>query len=444
MGHPHARRFPSALQATALAISLLVGGAACGWTPPRPPGRATPWTGAVRPERRAGDDPRRSPGAGVRPGRGRVGGCGRWRRRSRAGSARTAWTRVPARRSPTVRTWSQSRWRPRSRRWAAAAVLHRARTGRALARRGGCCARTGDDLLAHSPTTEKHVGDGLSVARLCAAAITKATTPRPTCCSGRSAARPADRGLSPARSDATTRLDRREPSSTARPATARHHDPRGDGPRPARAVLGDTSSPRPRAPARLAARHQTGAHASAPACRDWTIGDKTGSGRPTAPPATSPSLARRCDAAPLVMANLHHPPLRRRPGRRAGHRRHRNGPRPRPRHPPLASGTARVRLVCGAWRAETRNRSAPASTESGYARSELTAQGPIARVQSGTASRGTAPALGVQGSAPRLSSVRCPGAVTRRPGERRPGRRAPGRSPGRGSPTAGSARTPPP
>ncbi|WP_371782505.1 class A beta-lactamase [Streptosporangium subroseum] len=181
MRHPHARRFPSALKATALAISLLVGGAACGADTASAAGRATPrtgtawtgtaWTGtawAGAESGRAAPDALRTPAPREAEARRRLRALeASFKGRIGAYALDTATGKTVAYRSgerfPLLSTFKAS---------AAAAVLHKARTSDP-----GLMDRVvhwkQSEVKANSPVTEKHVKDGLSVARLCEAAITQ-------------------------------------------------------------------------------------------------------------------------------------------------------------------------------------------------------------------------------------------------------------------------------
>jgi beta-lactamase class A len=171
MGHPHARRFPSALKATALAISLLVGGAAHGVDTASAAGRATPWTGAVRAGTESGRttlDALRAPVSREAEARRRLRALeASFKGRIGAYALDTATGKTVTYRSgerfPLLSTFKAS---------AAAAVLHKARTSDP-----GLMDRVihwkQSEVKANSPVTEKHVKDGLSVARLCEAAITQ-------------------------------------------------------------------------------------------------------------------------------------------------------------------------------------------------------------------------------------------------------------------------------
>ncbi|GII60244.1 beta-lactamase [Sphaerisporangium krabiense] len=177
MRDPSPRRVAAALKATGLAISLLLPGAACG-TPsasatPRTPattaprgtaGTTPPGTAAVAPSVREDPqapsreaDARRRLRALEKSFKGRIG----------AYAIDTATGRTFAHRSgerfPMLSTFKAT---------AAAAVLDKARTSDpGLMNRVVHWTRA--EVKPNSPVTEKHVKDGLTVARLCEAALTR-------------------------------------------------------------------------------------------------------------------------------------------------------------------------------------------------------------------------------------------------------------------------------
>ncbi|GII83967.1 beta-lactamase [Sphaerisporangium siamense] len=168
MRDPSPRRVPVALQATGLALSLLLAGTACG----APPASATPSarttvapTGTATPSVLASPqaaasreaDARRRLRALEKSFKGRIGAYA-----IDTGTGRTFAYRS-GERFPLLSTFKAT---------AAAAVLHKARTSDP-----GLMNRvvhwTQAELKPNSPITEKHVKDGLTVARLCEAAITR-------------------------------------------------------------------------------------------------------------------------------------------------------------------------------------------------------------------------------------------------------------------------------
>lgn len=159
-----------------------------------------------------------------------------------------------------------------------------------------------DDLIAHSPVTERHVGPaGLTVAQLCEATMTQSDNAAANLLlplvGGPAGLTAVLRGWG----DATTRLDRPEPhlndvppgderdTTTARAMTGhlRH------------LVLGDTLAPasRTQLTAWLVANRTGDRRLRAGLPKDWRVGDKTGSGPGTTndvavlwPPGRAPLL----------------------------------------------------------------------------------------------------------------------------------------------------------
>jgi beta-lactamase class A len=163
---------------------------------------------------------------------------------------------------------------------AGAAVLARVDAGKERLDRRVAYAKS--DLVTYSPVTEKHVGDGMTLAELCEAAITLSDN---TAGNLLLASFGGPQGLTDfARSlgDTMTRLDRIETAlNEARPG-----DPR-DTTTPAamlaniRAlVLGDALSPpsRDQLKAWMLANKTGGGRLRAGLPADWAVGDKTGSG----------------------------------------------------------------------------------------------------------------------------------------------------------------------
>ncbi|GAA2354673.1 class A beta-lactamase BOR-1 [Nonomuraea africana] len=158
MRHPHARRFPAALEAAALTISLLAGGVLGAGTASAAT-TGTPVTATAAPSAAQDGPPvaRRELRALEASFKGRIG----------AYAVDTATGKTIAYRSgerfPLLSTFKAV---------VAAAVLHKARTSDP-----GLMSRvvrwTAAEVKPHSPVTGKHVKDGLTVAQLCDAAVTQ-------------------------------------------------------------------------------------------------------------------------------------------------------------------------------------------------------------------------------------------------------------------------------
>lgn len=161
-------------------------------------------------------------------------------------------------------------------------------------------------LIAYSPVTEPHAGrEGLTLAELCAAAVTVSDNTAANLLldsfGGPAALTAHLRGLG----DAVTRLDRREPElNEARPGDPRDTTtPRSMATLLRAAVLGTALSPASRT--RLQGWMlgcQTGfrkVRAGVPA--DWRVGDKTGSGGGTRHASNDVAVIWRPDRAPFVV-----------------------------------------------------------------------------------------------------------------------------------------------
>jgi beta-lactamase class A len=163
---------------------------------------------------------------------------------------------------------------------AAAAILGRVDAGKERLDRRVSYAK--GDLVTYSPATEKHVGDGMTLAELCEAAITLSDNTAANLLLASLGGPDSVTALARSLGDTMTRLDRNEPTlNEATPG-----DPR-DTTTPAamlaniRAlVLGDTLSEpsRGQLKAWLLANKTGGGRLRAGLPGDWAVGDKTGSG----------------------------------------------------------------------------------------------------------------------------------------------------------------------
>jgi beta-lactamase class A len=163
---------------------------------------------------------------------------------------------------------------------AAAAILGRVDAGKEHLDRRVSYAKS--DLVTYSPITEKHVGDGMTLAELCEAAITVSDNTAANLLLAGLGGPDSVTALARSLGDTMTRLDRNEPTlNEATPG-----DPR-DTTTPAamlaniRAlVLGDALAPpsRDQLKAWLLANKTGGGRLRAGLPGDWAVGDKTGSG----------------------------------------------------------------------------------------------------------------------------------------------------------------------
>lgn len=191
---------------------------------------------------------------------------------------------------------------------AAALVLHRVDTGReSLTRR---IAYTKQDLVEWSPETARHVdGDGMTLAALCAAAITTSDNTAANLILASFGGPPALTAFARQLGDEITRLDRTEPDLNV-PAAAPldSTSPRAMAHTLGKLVLGDALSAASRRQLQewLLANTTGGRRLKAGLPADWMIGDKTGSFRNSAndvgviwPPGRAPLLvaAYLADAA---------------------------------------------------------------------------------------------------------------------------------------------------
>ncbi|GAA3112176.1 class A beta-lactamase [Streptosporangium carneum] len=158
-------RFSTALKATGLLISVLAGAAACGTDTAATSGPAAP---------RAGAQDRRAVLSSPRTSSGEVEAHRRLRALEASFRGRVGAYAVDTATGETIAYRAGERFPLLStfKALAAAAVLHKARTSDpGLMNRVVRWKRS--DLKPNSPITEKHVDDGLTVARLCEAAITR-------------------------------------------------------------------------------------------------------------------------------------------------------------------------------------------------------------------------------------------------------------------------------
>jgi beta-lactamase class A len=138
------------------------------------------------------------------------------------------------------------------------------------------------DLVTYSPVTEKHVGDGMTVAEICEAAITRSDNTAGNLMLASFGGPPALTAFARSLGDTVTRLDRIETElNEAAPG-----DPRDTTTPQAMAndlralTLGDalSSSSRAQLIAWLRANTTGNARLRAGVPADWTVGDKTGTG----------------------------------------------------------------------------------------------------------------------------------------------------------------------
>jgi beta-lactamase class A len=163
---------------------------------------------------------------------------------------------------------------------AAAAILGRVDAGKERLDRRVSYAKS--DLVTYSPITEQHVGDGMTLAELCEAAITVSDNTAANLLLAGLGGPDSVTAFARSLGDTMTRLDRNEPTlNEAIPG-----DPR-DTTTPAAMlanirtlVLGDALSPpsRDQLKAWLLANKTGGGRLRAGLPGDWAVGDKTGSG----------------------------------------------------------------------------------------------------------------------------------------------------------------------
>jgi beta-lactamase class A len=139
-----------------------------------------------------------------------------------------------------------------------------------------------DDLVTYSPTTEKHLGDGMTLGELCEAALTLSDNTAANLILDSLGGPAGFTSRARALGDDVTRLDRIEPALNE----AKPDDPR-DTTTPAamaenvrKLVLGDAlSAPsRDRLASWIVANTTGDKRLRAGIPRDWRVGDKTGSG----------------------------------------------------------------------------------------------------------------------------------------------------------------------
>ncbi|GAA3150881.1 PEN family class A beta-lactamase, Bpc-type [Planomonospora alba] len=310
MRHPRARRLPAALGATVLTAALLTGctapgtGAAPAASPPPPAAPPSP-AASPSPASPGTSAPASAPAPAPAPGQAAA------RRELRALEASfggrigayaldtgtgAAVSHRADERFPLLSTFKAV---------AAAAVLHRART----AEPGLMEERvrwTAADLQAHSPVTGEHVQDGLTVAELCEAAITQSDNTAANLLLARIGGPAGLTRYLRALGDTVSRLDRREPGlNDWRPGERRDTTTPAAIAGTLRALaVGDALHPRDRERLNgwLRANRTGDARIRAGLPKDWTVGDKTGTGG-TYGTANDVAVVRPAgDAAPIVMA----------------------------------------------------------------------------------------------------------------------------------------------
>ncbi|MFC3978751.1 class A beta-lactamase [Streptosporangium jomthongense] len=188
---------------------------------------------------------------------------------------------------------------------AAAAVLHKARTTSPGLMERVVHWRRGD-LKPNSPVTEKHVRDGLTVAELCEAAVTRSDNTAGNLLLRRIGGPAGLTGYLRALGDPVSRLDRWESelndwSPGERRDTTTPAAVAGD----LRAVvLGDAlvAEDRARLEGWLRANRTGGARIRAGLPKSWVVGDKTGSGAAYGAANDIAVVRPSGSAAPLVMA----------------------------------------------------------------------------------------------------------------------------------------------
>ncbi|WP_022722781.1 class A beta-lactamase [Rhodopseudomonas sp. B29] len=138
------------------------------------------------------------------------------------------------------------------------------------------------DLVTYSPATEKHVADGMTMAELCAAAITLSDNTAGNLLLASFGGPPALTAFARGLGDDVTRLDRNETElNEALPGDPRDTTtPRAMAATMRKLVLGDVLSPasREQLVAWLKANTTGGTRLRAGVPRGWVVGDKTGTG----------------------------------------------------------------------------------------------------------------------------------------------------------------------
>ncbi|NOJ48047.1 class A beta-lactamase [Bradyrhizobium archetypum] len=138
-------------------------------------------------------------------------------------------------------------------------------------------------LVVYSPVTEKHVGDGMTLAEICEAAVTRSDNTAGNLLLANIGGPPGLTAFARSLGDQVTRLDRNEPSLNE----ALPDDPRDTTTPNAMAsnlqalVLGTTAlstSSREQLTAWLVSNKTGDARLRAGFAKDWRVGDKTGSG----------------------------------------------------------------------------------------------------------------------------------------------------------------------
>lgn len=187
------------------------------------------------------------------------------------------------------------------------AVLAAAMLGRSVRQPGWLAERvryTRAELVPYSPITERHVGEGMTVAALCAATVQYSDNGAANLLMARSGGPQAVTAFARSQGDTVFRLDRIEPAlNTAEPGDERDTTtPEAMARLLQRLVLGDGLPPPQRGQlADWLRGNTTGARrirAGMPAL--WTVGDKTGTGRHGS--ASDVGVVWRPGAAPLVLA----------------------------------------------------------------------------------------------------------------------------------------------
>ncbi|MEU7855072.1 class A beta-lactamase [Nonomuraea sp. NPDC049141] len=282
MRNPRARRFPAALQAAALTISL-IGGGVYGT------GTASAATKAVS-DLRDASSAQKELRALEASFKGRIGAYA-----LDTGTGKTIAYRS-GERFPLLSTFKAM---------ISAAALHKARTSDP-----GLMERvvhwTADDLKSNSPVTEKHVADGLTVAELCKAAITYSDNTAGNMVLKQIGGPAGLTRYFRTLKDPISRLDRwetelndwtpKERRDTTTPASIAR-DLR-------KVTTGDALDAKDRATLNgwLKANTTGGARIRAGLPKTWTIGDKTGTGSTYGTANDIAVIWPAKDAAPIIMA----------------------------------------------------------------------------------------------------------------------------------------------
>jgi beta-lactamase class A len=184
---------------------------------------------------------------------------------------------------------------------ASAALLHRVDAGQEKLDRRVTYAKA--DLVPYSPTTEKHVGSGLTLAEICEAAITLSDNTAGNLLLANIGGPAGLTAFARSLGDSVTRLDRTEPTlNEALPGDPRDTtSPNAMAATLSRLVLGTALSPASRAQlATWMVATRTGddrLRAGLP--KGWRVGDKTGTGERGT--ANDIAVIWPTDRAPMVM-----------------------------------------------------------------------------------------------------------------------------------------------